>query len=135
SSRTRARTRISVTRRASAPSPTTTSATARRETWKFVGATWVASRGLFLTAGTLGDRLLSHTGAGYPANPHGVLHYWANWDGAWYSAIAEHGYFAVIWPSSSTFFPLFRLLLRIGMVLGGGPAVTGVVISLAASLA
>jgi hypothetical protein len=64
-----------------------------------------------------------------------VLHYWANWDGAWYSAIAQHGYFAVMWPSSSNFFPFYPLLLRIGMVVGGGPAVTGVVISLAASLA
>jgi hypothetical protein len=41
----------------------------------------------------------------------------------------------VIWPSSSNFFPLYPLLLRIGMVFGGGPAVRGVVISLAASLA
>ena len=41
----------------------------------------------------------------------------------------------MIWPSSSNFFPLYPLLLRIGTVFGGGPAVTGVVISLAASLA
>jgi Dolichyl-phosphate-mannose-protein mannosyltransferase len=41
----------------------------------------------------------------------------------------------VFWPSSTNFFPFYPLLLRIGMFLGGGPAITGVVISLAASLA
>ena len=122
-------------RRASARSSTTTSATTRRETWKFVGATWAASRVFFLVAGLLGDRLLGHPGTGLPPNPHGVLHYWANWDGAWYSAIAERGYFHVFWPSSTNFFPFYPLLLRIGMLVGGGPAVTGVVISVAASLA
>lgn len=41
----------------------------------------------------------------------------------------------MFWPSSTNFFPFYPLLLRIGMVFGGGPAVTGVVISLAASIA
>lgn len=100
-----------------------------------MGATWLASRALFFVAGLLAYRLLGHTGPAYPPNPPGLLHYWANWDGAWYSAIAQHGYFQTLWPSSSNFFPLYPLLLRIGMVFGGGPAVTGVVISTAASLA
>lgn len=122
-------------RRAWARSSTTTSATTRRETWRFVGATWLVSRVLFLVTGLLADRLLSHTGPAQPPNPHGLLHYWANWDGAWYSAIARYGYFKVMWPSSSNFFPFYPLLVRIGILFGGGPAVTGVVISLAASLA
>jgi hypothetical protein len=104
------------------------------ETWRFVLATWLASRLLFIVAGTLGHYLLSHTATGYPADPGGVLSYWATWDGGWYSKIATVGYFGFMWPSSTNFFPFFPLLLRGPVLLGAGAAITGVVISLAASL-
>lgn len=100
--------------------------------WAFVCRCWLGSRLLFLTAGILGAHLLRHAPTGDPAQA-GTFSYWANWDGAWYSSIAEAGYVGKFWPASANFFPLYPLLLRIGTVFGEGPALAGVVISLAAS--
>ncbi len=67
--------------------------------------------------------------AGNPLEPPGFLNYWANWDGAWYSEIATHGYGARP-PESTAFFPLYPLLVRSGSSLVGGPALWGTLISL-----
>jgi Mannosyltransferase (PIG-V) len=107
-----------------------------RGSWPFVLAVWGGSRLLFLVAGALGFHLLRHAGAvGFPREPGGVLNYWAHWDGGWFSAIARYGYGATVWPASTNFFPLYPLTIRGGVLLGAGAAVSGVVISLAASLA
>ncbi len=70
--------------------------------------------------------------AGDPLGPGGVFGYWARWDGAWYSEIATGGYDAR-YPASTAFFPLYPLLIRLGTLVGGGPALWGVAISLAAT--
>jgi Mannosyltransferase (PIG-V) len=55
---------------------------------------------------------------------------WANWDGAWYSGIAAHGYGQT---SSTAFFPLYPYLVRVvGWVLGGHVVLAAVLVSLAA---
>jgi hypothetical protein len=61
------------------------------------------------------------------------LNYWAHWDGAWYSQIATEGYGERA-PTSTAFFPLYPMLVRLGSALGGGPALWGVMISLVATL-
>lgn len=70
---------------------------------------------------------------GSPLEPPGFLNHWAHWDGAWYAQIATDGYGAGA-PASTAFFPLYPMLMRLGTVLGGGPAVWGVLISLLATL-
>ena len=67
--------------------------------------------------------------AGDPLEPPGFLNYWAHWDGAWYSEISRGGYGAHA-PESTSFFPLYPVLMRLGGALPGGPAVWGVGISL-----
>ena len=67
--------------------------------------------------------------AGDPLQPPGLLSYWAHWDGAWYSEIATRGYEKHA-PESTAFFPLYPMLVKLGSVLPGGPAVWGVLISL-----
>lgn len=99
----------------------------------FVLAVFAASRALFLVAGALASAYIANAEpAGSPLEPPGVLNYWAHWDGAWYSQIATEGYEAR-YPASTAFFPLYPLLIRAGMLLGGGPALWGVAISLAAA--
>ena len=61
------------------------------------------------------------------------MNYWAHWDGGWYSEIATEGYGARA-PASTAFFPLYPMLVRLGTVVGGGPALWGVLISLVATL-
>ena len=92
---------------------------------------WGASRAFFLTVGALAAHFVSPARPGVVPEPAGILNYWAHWDGAWYSHIATEGYDS---PASTAFFPLYPLLLRAGTMLGGGPAVWGVVISSAALL-
>jgi len=67
--------------------------------------------------------------AGDPLGPTGFLGYWAHWDGAWYSEIATEGY-GEREPASTAFFPLYPMLMKLGIFLGGGPALWGVLISL-----
>lgn len=71
--------------------------------------------------------------AGSRLEPSGLLDYWAHWDGGWYLEIATEGYGAVA-PPSTAFFPLYPMLVRLGIALGGGPALWGVLISLVATL-
>jgi Mannosyltransferase (PIG-V) len=57
---------------------------------------------------------------------------WANWDGAWYTGIATHGYARA---SSTAFFPLYPYLVRVvGWSFGGHVVLAAVVVSLAACL-
>ncbi|MBA2345817.1 MAG: glycosyltransferase family 39 protein [Rubrobacter sp.] len=101
--------------------------------WTFVLVVFVFSRLLFLTAGALAANFLPGAEpAGDPLEPPGILNYWAHWDGAWYAQISTEGYGARP-PASTAFFPLYPLLVRLGTNIGGGPAVWGVAISLAAT--
>jgi hypothetical protein len=107
---------------------------ASRQTWTFVLAVFGLSRLLFLGAGALAATFLPQAEpAGDPLEPPGFLSYWAHWDGAWYSQIATEGYGERA-PSSTAFFPLYPLLVRLGAAIGGGPALWGVLISLLSTL-
>ena len=104
-----------------------------RRVWIRVGAVWAASRAFFFVVGALGHALVPQgdvVGA-YP-EPIGSLGYWAHWDGRWFAHIAQHGYDSV---PATAFFPLFPLLVRLGMEGGLGIAVAGVVVSTIASFA
>jgi Mannosyltransferase (PIG-V) len=104
-----------------------------RSAWPFVLAAWAGSRPFFLVAGGLAHRLLDGAiPGGSPREPPGVLNEWAHWDGGWYTAIAAHGYFG---PASTSFFPLYPLLIRVANVAPGGTAFWGVAISVACALA
>jgi hypothetical protein len=60
------------------------------------------------------------------------LHLWANWDGAWFTRVARHGYGAD--DGTAAFYPLYSgLLAGVGRVFGGHYAIAGVVLSLAAA--
>jgi hypothetical protein len=105
-----------------------------RRTWAFVLAVFALSRLLFLGAGSLAAAYLPWAApAGFPLEPPGFLNYWAHWDGAWYSEIATEGYGERA-PTSTAFFPLYPMLMRLGIALGDGPALWGVLISLSATL-
>ena len=100
----------------------------------FVLTVFAASRALFMGAGALAAAHIANAEpAGSLLQPPGFLNYWAHWDGAWYAEIATEGYDAH-YPASTAFFPLYPLLIRAGMLLGGGPALWGVAISLVATL-
>lgn len=110
-------------------------------TWRFVLVAWASSRLVFLGVGALTHAYLAPVRpGGYPREPGGALNYWAHWDGGWFAAIAQYGYGGggrgpSIWPASTNFFPLYPMTIRAGTALAGGPAIWGVLISLAASLA
>lgn len=100
--------------------------------FRFVLAVWALSRLLFLVVGALGHAHLTQASpGGSPREPGGVLNYWANWDGGWYTTIATDGYFN---SASTSFFPLYPIAIWLGTRLGGGPAIWGVAISVAALL-
>lgn len=99
----------------------------------FVLAVFVASRAFFMGIGALAAAYITEAEpAGDPLGPGGFLGLWARWDGAWYSEIATEGY-EPRYPASTAFFPLYPLLIRLGSLLGGGPALWGVGISLVAT--
>ncbi len=101
-----------------------------KSAWPFVLAVFAFSRLLFLGMGAAAAATLPWAKPFPPeVVPPGFLDYWAHWDGAWYSDIAMHGYRT---PTSTAFFPLFPMLMRVGAALGGGPAFWGVLISLLA---
>jgi hypothetical protein len=101
--------------------------------WPFVLVVFALSRLLFLETGAFAAAMLPRaTPAGEVLEPPGFLSYWAHWDGAWYSEIATYGY-GVHAPPSTTFFPLFPMIVRVGTALGGGPALWGVLVSLVAT--
>ncbi len=100
----------------------------------FVLAVFVLSRLLFLGVGALAAAMLPRAVKLDPTlrEATGILNYWALWDGVWYSVIATQGYLLEI-PTTTAFFPAFPLTVRAGTALGGGPALWGVLISLAAA--
>jgi Mannosyltransferase (PIG-V) len=104
-----------------------------REAWTFVLISFALSRLLFLGVGALSAAYVPQADpGGDPLEQPGSLSYWAHWDGAWFSEIATGGY-SELDPASTAFFPLYPMLVRLGMVFGGGPALWGVVISLVAT--
>jgi hypothetical protein len=105
-----------------------------REAWTFVLAVFALSRLLFMGVGVLAAAYLPQAApAGDPLEPRGALDYWAHWDGAWYSEIAIGGYGERA-PTSTVFFPLYPMFVRLGVALGSGPALWGVMVSLSATL-
>ena len=110
-------------------------------TWPFVLVAWASSRLFFLAVGALAHAYMEPVKpGGYPGEPGGILNYWAHWDGGWFSSIAQFGYHGRAagehtWPAAANFFPLYPMSIRGGTVVAGGPAIWGVAISLAASLA
>src|SRR3712207_3762456 len=109
-------------------------AASARSVWAFVFVAFFVSRLLFMGVGALAVTLLPQADpAGDPLGPGGFLGYWANWDGAWYAEIATEGYGGRA-PASTAFFPLYPVLLKLGTVVGVGPALWGVGVSLASTL-
>lgn len=105
-----------------------------RRAWAFVLTAFALSRLLFLGTGAAAVALLPQADpAGDPLEPAGFLGYWARWDGAWYAEIVTDGYGARD-PASTAFFPLYPMLVKLGTLLGGGPALWGVLVSLASTL-
>jgi hypothetical protein len=102
-------------------------------TWPFVLAVWVGSRVFFFAVGAIGHAYVGFAQpGGSPREPPGFLDYWAHWDGGWYAAIARDGYFD---HASTSFFPLYPILVRFADYLPGGTAFWGVVVSTACLLA
>ena len=100
--------------------------------WPFVLAVFALSRTFFLGVGAAAAALLPWAqSAGLPIDLPGPLGYWGHWDGAWYSEIATEGYSA---PNRAGFFPLFPMLVYLGISLGGGVALWGVGVSLVATV-
>jgi mannosyltransferase PIG-V len=100
--------------------------------WPFVLAAWAASRAFFFLVGALGHAYVtSAQPGGFPREPGGILNYWAHWDGGWYTTIATQGYFN---PPSTSFFPLYPILIWLGKQIAGGAAFWGVAISTLALL-
>ena len=100
--------------------------------FRFVVAVWALSRVFFLVVGALGHGHLTEASpGGFPREPSGAFNYWANWDGGWYTTIARDGYFN---SASTSFFPLYPIAIWLGTRLGGGPAIWGIAISVAALL-
>jgi Mannosyltransferase (PIG-V) len=106
----------------------------RSSTASTVLLAWASSRALFLVSGAFGAHRLQQAQPIGLARWPGLLDYWGNWDGAWFSSIAELGYLRSPWPASTNFFPIYPLTIRIGLHVGAGPALAGVCISLVASL-
>jgi hypothetical protein len=97
------------------------------DAWPFVLAVWLGSRVFFFAVGAIGHAFVAPAvPGGSPREPPGFLDYWAHWDGGWYAAIAERGYFN---HASTSFFPLYPLLVRFADYLPGGTAFWGVAVS------
>ena len=61
-----------------------------------------------------------------------MLSYWGNWDGAWFTHIALHGYDTAY---ATVFFPFYPFAMRVLTVFGLAPILAGVLTAVAASLA
>jgi hypothetical protein len=109
------------------------------KTWVPVLAVWAVSRLFFFLFGLVGHTAVLQAdvdGAtpeqlGYP-EALGVLSYWAHWDGRWFAHIAVSGYDT---DAATAFFPLYPLVLRVGIEAGLGVAAFGVLVSTVATLA
>src|SRR5438046_3117180 len=88
--------------------------------WREVVVVWGASRAFFFATGALGHAFLSRVSG---REPPGLLSYWANWDGGWFTRIAEHGYDTA---AATVFFPLYPFSVRaVAMWFGPAPALAG----------
>ena len=88
--------------------------------WREVVVVWGASRAFFFATGALGHAFLSRVSG---REPPGLLSYWANWDGGWFTRIAEHGYDTA---AATVFFPLYPFSVRaVAMWFGSAPALAG----------
>jgi Mannosyltransferase (PIG-V) len=95
--------------------------------WPFVIAVWAASRLFFFAFGAAASRIFDHADAiAFRHDQSGPLTYWAHWDGAWYSAIADDGYFT---DAATAFFPLYPHLVSAGTAIAGEAALWGVIVS------
>lgn len=105
----------------------------QRRIWVRVLAVWAISRAFFFVFGAIGHEAVrqSHVRGLYP-EPLGSLSYWAHWDGRWLAHIANSGYDT---DAATAFFPLYPLVLRLGVEAGFGVALIGVAISTLATLA
>lgn len=108
-------------------------------TWVPVLIVWAVSRLFFFVFGLFGHTSVTQANVGnappdqlgYPG-ALGVLSYWAHWDGRWFSHIAVSGYDT---DQATAFFPLFPLVLRVGVEVGFGVAFFGVLVSTLSALA
>jgi hypothetical protein len=99
----------------------------------FVLGVWALSSGFYLVVGALGHAFVKQADVVVSnREPPGTLNYWAHWDGAYFTYIAEHGYRSA---EATAFFPFYPLLIRGVGALGPGPALAGVLISVTATLA
>jgi hypothetical protein len=110
-----------------------------RSAWPAVGLFLAIAAGLFLVAG-LSAAHLPYTGTDLRRQPvpgHGWLEAWVHFDGFWYGAIAERGYWTFV-PSEQgplAFFPSYPLLMRAGEALVGNVYVAGILVTLTAGAA
>lgn len=109
----------------------------RAGAWPFIFVVFGVSRLMFFVAGGLAVALLPDaTPPDELRNAPRTLGYWANWDGAWYAEISGEGYAGPHSPTSTVFFPLYPLLVRVvAYVFPGGIVTWGVGVSLVAALA
>lgn len=97
-----------------------------RVTW-----VWILTRGVVVLGTVLGGILL--VGSSNPLADLVTL--WNRWDTEWYISIAQQGYYPEgVHQNNPAFFPLFPMLIRVGIQLGLSPAGAGMLISLIASL-
>src|SRR5215212_4854937 len=105
-----------------------------KDAWVFLLGVFVISRLFFFGVGTAAAALLPQMPADLSDHhriPVDFFELWARWDGGWYMEIASHGY-RLEMIDATNFFPLYPLLIRSGTLLGGSPALWGVLISLVA---
>jgi hypothetical protein len=103
---------------------------APRRSWVFVAVLWLATRVFFFVVGAAGHAWVRPADVVVERPPHGVLSYWANWDGYHFLHIAQHGYEN---EQQTSFFPLYPLLLRPLTALGVGAPLAGVLLSTVAA--
>src|SRR5215217_3518501 len=105
-----------------------------KDAWVFLLGVFVISRLFFFGVGTAAAALLPQMPADLSDHhriPVDFFELWARWDGGWYMEIASNGY-RLEMIDATNFFPLYPLLIRSGTLLGGSPALWGVLISLVA---
>src|SRR5215211_5924221 len=117
----------------SATEATEEEARPQESAWTFVLAVFGLSRLFFFGVGELAALLLPWATPPQVVVEPGYLNQWTHWDGDLYLKIATEGYDLGA-PESTAFFPLYPMLVRAGISLGGRPALWGVLISLVATV-
>ena len=104
-----------------------------REAWSFFLISFALSCLLFFGEGSLAAAYLPPSVlAGVPLEPFATLTDGAHGVVACHAHVTIEGYGEMA-PASTAFFPLYPILIRLGMIFGGGPALWGVLISLLAT--